>query len=345
MAGLPHAAIARGIDTVLDRSVVLGYSKLGLAWRRELPTWPADPEPGTLHGQDVLVTGASSGLGTATAEGLADLGARVHLLVRDTAKGEKVRAELARRSPSAELELWRCDVGDLEDVRRFATDFGSALAGNGAGLAGLVHNAGAMPPRRTESAQGHELSVAVHVLGPVLMTDLLLDPLARSHGRVVMVTSGGMYAQSLPVDDPEYLDGEYKPATAYARSKRIQVSILPNLVQRWRPRDVSANAMHPGWADTPGVVESLPGFHKVTKRILRDSAGGADTSVWLVGTQPQPNDGLLWHDRRPRPEHTLPWTRESAADRAATWAWVRDAAGPPLASEPIHTSSLLGASS
>ena len=54
MADLPHAAIARGIDTVLDRSVVLGYSRLGLAWRRELPTWPADPPAHALQGQGKL---------------------------------------------------------------------------------------------------------------------------------------------------------------------------------------------------------------------------------------------------------------------------------------------------
>jgi NAD(P)-dependent dehydrogenase (short-subunit alcohol dehydrogenase family) len=184
-----------------------------------------------------------------------------------------------------------------------------------------------MPPVRTESAQGHELSVAVHVLGPVLMTDLLLDPLSQSHGRVVLVSSGGMYAQSLPVDDPEYLEGDYKPATAYARSKRIQVTVLPHLVQRWRPRDVAVHAMHPGWADTPGVADSLPGFRKVTRPILRDAAGGADSSVWLVGAQPGPPGGCLWHDRRTRPTHVVPWTRESSDDRAAMWAWVRDAAG------------------
>ncbi len=324
---LPHAAVARGIDTVLDKSVVLGYSKLGLAWRRELPTWPADPSPDALQGQEVLVTGASSGLGIATAEGLARLGARVHLLVRDTEKGEKVRRELAAAQTGAEFDLGRCDVGDLDDVRRFATDFAAALSERGGGLAGLVHNAGAMPPERTESAQGHELSMAVHVLGPVLMTDLLVEPLSAAQGRVVMVTSGGMYAQQLPVDDPEYREGDYKPATSYARSKRVQVSLLGHLGRRWGPRGVAVHAMHPGWADTPGVVESLPGFHKVTKAILRDSAGGADTSVWLVGTQPPPPEGCLWHDRRTRPEHAVPWGHESDAERARMWAWVRDAAG------------------
>jgi NAD(P)-dependent dehydrogenase (short-subunit alcohol dehydrogenase family) len=183
-----------------------------------------------------------------------------------------------------------------------------------------------MPPERTESPQGHELTMAVHVLGPVLMTELLRPRLAASESaRVVLVTSGGMYTSRLPVRDPEYTRGEYKPPTAYARSKRVQVSLLPILAERWK--GVAVHAMHPGWADTPGVVDSLPGFHKVTGPILRDAAQGADTSVWLVAAEPAPEGGLLWHDRRPRPEHLTRRTRESEADRQAMWEWVREAAG------------------
>jgi NAD(P)-dependent dehydrogenase (short-subunit alcohol dehydrogenase family) len=315
--------LTRAVDAAMDRSLVLGYTTIGLAVRRALPGWPEDPPADALAGRHVLVTGASSGLGIATVEGLADLGAVVHMLVRDEAKGAGVADRIRGERPGTELRLWRCDVGDLDDVRRFATDFAAEVPQ----LHAIVHNAGVMPPERTESAQGHELSMAVHVLGPVLMTDLLIEPLSQAHGRVVLVTSGGMYTQSLPVDDPEYREGDYKPATSYARSKRVQVSLLGHLARRWGPRGVSVNAMHPGWADTPGVVESLPGFHKVTKAILRDSTGGADTSVWLVGTQPPPPEGCLWHDRRTRPEHAVPWGHESDEERARMWAWVRDAAG------------------
>ena len=79
-------------------------------------------------GKDVLVTGASSGLGIATAEGLAALGATVHLVVRDEVKGARVRDEIAARQPGASLRIWRCDVGDLDDVRRFAADIGASCA-------------------------------------------------------------------------------------------------------------------------------------------------------------------------------------------------------------------------
>ena len=313
------------LDTVLDRSVVLGYSKIGYALRRRTASWPTDPAANALQGKDVVVTGASSGLGIATAEGLAKLGARVHLVVRNLEKGEKARAELRRAVPAADFELWRCDVSDLDDVRRFAAEIGAAVPS----IATLVHNAGAMPPERTDSPQGHEMTMAIHVLGPLLMTELLLDQLAAGEGRVVMVTSGGMYTQSLPVTDPEYTKATYKPATAYARSKRTQVSLLPVLAERWRARGVSVYATHPGWADTPGVVDSLPGFHKVTGPILRDVAQGADTTVWLAGVGPTPEGGRLWHDRQVRPDHYLPSTRESEDERQAIWSWVRQAAELP----------------
>ena len=100
------------------------------------------------------------------------------------------------------------------------------------------------------------------------------------------MTSGGMYAQALRDDDPEYLHGEYSPTTAYARSKRTQVELLPVLQERW-PR-LGVHATHPGWADTPGVQESLPTFRRLTSPFLRDAAGGADTTVWLRGHQPAP---------------------------------------------------------
>ena len=313
------------LDTFLDRSVVLGYSKIGYALRRRTAAWPADPAADALTGKDVVVTGASSGLGIATAEGLAKLGARVHLVVRNLEKGEKARAELRQAVPTADIELWRCDVADLDDVRRFAAEIGAAVPS----IATVVHNAGAMPPERTESAQGHEMTMAIHVLGPLLMTELLLDQLSAGEGRVVMVTSGGMYTASLPVSDPEYTTATYKPATAYARSKRTQVSLLPVLAERWRARGVSVYATHPGWADTPGVVDSLPGFHKVTGPILRDVAQGADTTVWLAGVEPTPAGGRLWHDRQVRPDHYRSGTRESEDQRQAMWAWVRQAAQLP----------------
>ena len=148
----------------MDRTVVPGYTRLGPAVRRHLSTWPADPPADALAGRRALVTGASSGLGAATAEGLAALGAEVVLVVRDTDKGAAVVREIQGRLPLARLDVRRCDLADLDDVRRFVADDDGPCDV-------LVHNAGAMPPTRTESPQGHELTMALHVLAPVLMTD------------------------------------------------------------------------------------------------------------------------------------------------------------------------------
>lgn len=325
----PGSRLARGVDTLLDRSVVGGYSRLGLAARRRLPGWPADPAPGALAGRRAVVTGASSGLGTATARGLAALGAHVHLVVRDPAKGERAARAVAAEVPGARLDVDRCDLADLDDVRRLAATLRERAARDGGpdGVDVLVHNAGAMPPHRTGSPQGHELTMALHVLAPVLLTDLLRPALAGRGARVLLVTSGGMYAQVLRADDPDYLTEEYSPTTAYARSKRAQVALLDHLAERWAGDGVAVHAVHPGWADTPGVVDALPGFHRLTGPLLRDAAGGADTAVWLAATDPPPPGGQLWHDRRARPTHWLGLRRSTPADADRLWRWVERAAG------------------
>ena len=313
--------LTRALDTALDRTVVPGYSKLGFWLRRA--SWDADdPRPGSLRGKTVVVTGASSGLGQATATATARLGATVHLVVRDLAKGRAAVTEIRGEVPGAEVLLHRCDVSDLSSVRAFA----AALRGSVERVDVLVHNAGVLPPERTETADGHEVAFATHVLGPLLMTELLRPVLAAAgQARVVIVSSGGMYAQKLPADDPEYRLGEYSGTTAYARTKRMQVALTPLMQERWAADGIAVHSMHPGWADTPGVVTSLPGFHKVMGPVLRDAETGADTIVWLAATEPAPGGGQFWHDRAPRPEHYLPRTRESADELARLWAYVLDA--------------------
>jgi NAD(P)-dependent dehydrogenase (short-subunit alcohol dehydrogenase family) len=316
------ARVGSLVDTALDRTIAPGYSRIGYAVRSRLPGWPADPTPGALDGRHALVTGASSGLGTQTARELAALGAHVHLVVRDGAKGEAVRAELAATQGDV-FTLHVCDLGDLDAVTTLADD----LAAADLPLAALVHNAGALPPTRTDSPQGHELSMALHVLSPVLLTERLLPRLTPHRTRVVLVTSGGMYAQPLREDDPDYRKGDYAGTTAYARSKRAQVELLPVLQRRWS--DIDVHAMHPGWADTPGVAESLPTFHTVTGPILRDLHQGADTAVWLSAVEPAPAGGMLWHDRRPRPIALTRKTRSTPDQVARMWGWVRESLDLP----------------
>ena len=315
------SAVTRALDTALDRTVVPGFSTIGYRLRRAW--WPDDPRREALAGKVALVTGAGSGLGQATALGLARLGATVHLLVRDPAKGDAAADAIRAAVPRAELHVQLCDVGDLSAVRRFAGQLTRELPR----LDVLVHNAGTLPPERTESADGHELTVAVHVLGPVLMTELLRPVLAGHDARVVLVSSGGMYTQRLPAADPEYRRGDYRGTVAYARSKRMQVALAPLMQDRWRGDGIGVHVMHPGWAATPGVTSSLPTFAKLTRPVLRDAEAGADTVLWLAATEPAPPGGRFWHDRAPRPTHFRKATRETAEERDRLWRWVLGSVG------------------
>jgi NAD(P)-dependent dehydrogenase (short-subunit alcohol dehydrogenase family) len=245
-------------------------------------------------------------------------------VVRDAARGGRVAGEVdASVGRDGAARVWRCDVSDLDSVRAFCAEF---LA-SGLPLRALVHNAGALPQARTTSEQGHEMTMALHVLGPVLMTELLLPALSAGAGRVVFVTSGGMYTQALPVDDPDYEGGEYSGAVAYARSKRGQVELLPVLDRRWAPRGVSVHATHPGWAGTPGLDASLPRFAAALRPVLRSDASGTDTTSWVVAAEPAPASGRLWHDRRERPTSVLRRTRPTEDERGRFWDWVADGAG------------------
>ena len=324
MSGFVSGA-ARALDTALDRTVVPGFSRVGYAVRRRLPTWPDDPRPGVLAGRHVAVTGASSGLGRRTALDLAALGATVHLVVRDAGRGGRVATEVETAvGRVGAARVWVCDVSDLDSVRSFC----AAFLASGPALRALVHNAGALPQTRTTSAQGHEMTMALHVLGPVLMTELLLPALAADAGRVVFVTSGGMYTQPLPAADPDFEHGEYTGAVAYARSKRGQVELLPVLAPRWGAASgVSVHATHPGWASTPGLDASLPRFAAALRPVLRSDATGNDTTTWVVASEPAPASGRLWHDRRARPTSVLGRTRPTDDQRTTFWQWVSDATG------------------
>jgi NAD(P)-dependent dehydrogenase (short-subunit alcohol dehydrogenase family) len=291
------------LDTLLDRMIAPGYSRIGYALRSR--AWSeTDPAPDALKGRTVAITGPTSGIGKAAAQACRDLGAEVLLIGRNPERTETLRAEL-----DAEAEL--CDMSLLSSVRDLARRL------QGRELHALVHNAGVMTNRRTETAEGNEVTLATHVLGPHLLSRLLQE---HPPARTVWVSSGGMYAQRLDTSDLQSTQGDFNGTTAYARTKRMQVVLAQEWAKR-TPRPAVVHAMHPGWVDTPGLAADLATFHKLTKPILRPLAEGADTIAWLVAADPPSHStGGFWQDRRERPTHYLNRTRETPSDRDALWA-------------------------
>jgi NAD(P)-dependent dehydrogenase (short-subunit alcohol dehydrogenase family) len=315
------------LDSALDLAVVPGYTSLG--YRARGLSWDDAVSGNFARGSAAIVTGASSGIGEATCEGLAVAGARVHMVVRDRNRGELARARIAARLaalPSAgELHVELCDLAEPASVRRFVEGF----ARREPELRLLVNNAGVLPAFRSRTSDGVELTFATNVLGPFLLTNLLLPSLRRgAPARVVNVSSGGMYTASLDADDPQLDRREYDGPRFYAHSKRIEVALTELWAERERETGVRFFSTHPGWVDTPGLAASLPRFQRLLKPVLRDPRQGADTVVWL-GTAPEPagGSGELWHDRRVRPKHRLPGTRETRAERERLWDELSQLAG------------------
>ena len=302
--------------------MILSYTKLG--YDRRSRHWDAS-DLAAMDGKVVLLTGATSGLGEAAATGFARLGASVWLVVRSRERGEDTRARITERTGSEDVHVGICDLSDLRSVRRFAEQCG---AGPGR-LDVLVNNAGVLTEERSLSRDGIELTLATNVVGPFLLTKLLAPLLLRSApARVINVSSGGMYTQGLHLDDLQSARGKFRGTVAYARSKRIEVVLSELWGSRLAGTGVVVNSMHPGWVDTPGLRDSLPGFHRVLRRLLRTPEQGADTIVWL-GSAPQAAavSGAFWFDRAQRPTHLLPRGAESDEDRRRLWTEIERLSG------------------
>ena len=259
------------LDDLLDRTVVAGFTNVG--YRLRSRGWSAS-ELQSMEGKVVLVTGASSGLGLAAVEGFAHLGATLWLVVRSPERGEQARAQIVERSGNDDVHVGICDLSELESVRQFA----KRLRDQASRLDVLVNNAGVMTERREVSADGIELTFATNVVGPFLLTNLLIPLLRESApARIINVSSGGMYTQKLRVDDLQSERGQFDGTQVYARTKRAEVILTELWAEQLAGTGVVVHAMHPGWADTPGVRSSLPRFYKLTRPLLRTPAEGADT--------------------------------------------------------------------
>ena len=305
----------RAFDDVLDKTVVLSYTRLGYSLRQA--AWKHTDLDVDMTGQVCLVTGSSSGLGRVTAEALARLGASVHMLVRSDSKGSWVREGIVRRTGNENVHLAHADLSSLNSVRTFAKRFRERQSR----LDVLINNAGALLADRGTSVDGFELSFATNLLGPFLLTNLLIPLLeASAPSRIINVSSGGMYTQKLDVADLQYEHKPYNGVTAYAQAKRAQVILTELWAQKLAGSGVTVNAMHPGWADTPGVQSSLPTFRRWTQNSLRTPEQGADTIVWLAVAESVTGiSGRFWFDRRERGTHLLRGTRSSAEDRERLW--------------------------
>lgn len=219
---------------------------------------------GAVEDTTVVITGATSGIGRATALGLAARGADLVLLVRHRARGEEVAA-LARRAGAAAAEVIDCDLSLMSSVREAAAEFNRRHDR----LDVLINDAAIFLGSRSVTSEGHERMIATNYLGPFLLTNLLLDELeAAAPSRVINVT-----APATTAPDPDDLDSErhFSPTRAFGRSTAAKLLFTYALSRRLQPGTVSVCAYHPGITRT-ALMKNAPIAMKLFGTILNLTA-------------------------------------------------------------------------
>lgn len=286
------------VGRIADRMLLPGaarFTRQGFA-AAKLP-----PITERAEGLHVAITGATSGLGEAAALMLARRGARLSIIGRD---GDRLRglSQRLRVDSGARPRIIEADLLDLDAAAHAADTLAEADTPDV-----LINNAGAIFAERGESAQGFERALTVNLLSPLLIMQRLA-PVMPPGGRVINVVSGGMYLTPLDLDDLQFTRGRYDGAVAYGRAKRALALIGALRAADWP--QLGVHAVHPGWADTPGVQSALPGFRRVMRPFLRNANQGADGMVWLaLAAQAAETRRGVWFDRQPHILDVLPRTR------------------------------------
>ncbi len=229
-----------------------------------------------------VITGGTRGIGRAVALELAQRGAPVVVLGRDSRRGADVRDALRRQSGSADIQFVRVDLASLPDVRAGAAE----LLASHPRMSALVNNAGVYSLRSRRSADGIELTMAVNHLSAYLLTRLLLPALQTSApARIVNVTSKmERYARN-DFSNPRVWRrgaGMTFGFMAYARSKRALTLFTRELARRLDGSGVTANSVHPGFVETD-LLRDLPRWvRRLYEPRLRTAEESAGTIADLV---------------------------------------------------------------
>ncbi|MEV0800553.1 SDR family oxidoreductase [Kribbella sp. NPDC050281] len=237
----------------------------------------------SMVGKTVLITGATGGIGKATALGLATMGAHVAIIGRDSARTDDAVREIRA---VGQADGFVADLSAQAEVRRVADEVLRKLPR----LDVLVNNVGGYWDTRHVTADGLEYTFALNHLAPFLLTNLLLDRLRQSaQARVVTVASNAQSMGRIDFDDLQN-ERDYSGSRAYNQSKLANVLFSYELARRLQGTSVTANALHPGLVSTgfggedPGRTQRL--LVPLLRPFMKRPAQGAATSIY-VASDPQ----------------------------------------------------------
>jgi NAD(P)-dependent dehydrogenase (short-subunit alcohol dehydrogenase family) len=235
-----------------------------------------------MEGKICMITGANSGIGKATAIGLAKIGAYIIMVCRNKKRGEDAMKDIKKKSNSSSIELMLADLSSQQFIHQFVKEFKAKHDK----LHVLINNAGVNLSKRTLTEDGIETTLAVNYLAPFLLCNLLFDSLkAGKPARIVNVASN-VQAKSIDFDN---LNGEkhYRQLKAYAMSKTAMILFTYEFARRFDNQGVTINCVHPGYVKT----KMIRNFRKFVKYFfpfiglfMRSPKSGAKTSIFCASS-------------------------------------------------------------
>ena len=236
-----------------------------------------------MKGKVVVITGATSGIGEIAAQRLAAMGARIVLVARDAARGQRTLTRLPSIGSGAPHSIYYGDLSRISESKRVAAEI-SAVEPH---IDVLINNAGALFGTRRLTADNLEQTFATnHMAYFILTLGLKASLLAAAPARVVSTASGAHQGYTLDFDDLQATKG-YFAMRAYGRSKLCNILFTRELARRWSGTNVTANCLHPGFVATR-FGDGSGGFISSVMRIAKNFAitpeKGAETILYLASS-------------------------------------------------------------
>ncbi|MCK5559885.1 MAG: SDR family oxidoreductase [Thermoplasmata archaeon] len=227
----------------------------------------------------ILITGATSGIGTETARDLAKLGATVVFTTRDELRGKQIQEELMKTTNNNNIDVLFCDLASFDSIKACCAEFKQKYDR----LDVLINNAAIWDHTRRESKDGIENIFATNHLAPFLMTSLLFDILKKSRpSRIINLTSGLHYG-TINFEDIEFKHG-FKGIKAYRQSKLAIILFTRLLATKLKGTSITVNCVHPGMNKTNLARDAGPVSRTIFKFISKSPTKGAETSIYLASS-------------------------------------------------------------